>query len=151
MACLDLSFCKNKSISSWKSTEYFFFFFLKTVRLPSVTLNFLDIFRRPEFFKDIFSRLLDLIWNVAHHFRHILQNYIFFSFCITFTAFISVTTRNFVLPLFLSTTGYFVLLYLFWFWSVTHFRFSMWYVVPFPFRHVVSVRLRILFFLSKWH
>ena len=25
MACLDLHFCTNKSISSWKSTEYFFF------------------------------------------------------------------------------------------------------------------------------
>ena len=43
MACLDLYFCTNKSISSWKYTEYFFF--LKTVRLPRVTLYYKKCFK----------------------------------------------------------------------------------------------------------
>jgi hypothetical protein len=68
-----------------------------------------------------------------------------FFFCITFIVFISVITGDFALPLFLSSTGYFVLLSLVWFWSVIHFRFCMWDIVPFPFRTVISIRLWLLF------
>jgi len=93
-------------------------------------------------FKYIFSRLLEAFWNVAHHFRLISQNLFL---CIIFIVPFSAITGDFVLHLFLSINGYFVLSSLVWFWSAKHFCFYMRAVVPFPFRPVISIRLWLLF------
>jgi len=74
---------------------------------------------------------------------------IIFFFCITFIFYISAITGDFVLPLCLSITDYFVLSSLGWSWSVMHFRFCMRDVFPFPFRPVISIQLWILFFYQS--